>query len=194
MTEPTAKKDEEYDIYRDGPVRYLGYANELGEAFRPLVPRSLVLSTYGVASLYVLADTRHKTLKAHEEHDHLPDAERFFVVVSSGLDTLLWQSLASVAIPGFTIYQVVKKASSLQSTKYVRALPKSVHTMLPTVIGLGVIPFIVHPIDTATHMLMDCSSRVFSRQAFSYLYNRPFPGAQSAARSQPASAEDRTQK
>ena len=25
------------DIYRDSPLRYLGYANECGEAFRPLV-------------------------------------------------------------------------------------------------------------------------------------------------------------
>ena len=25
------------DIYRDTPVRYLGYANEVGEAFRALV-------------------------------------------------------------------------------------------------------------------------------------------------------------
>ena len=27
----------EVDIYRDTPVRFLGYANEVGEAFRALV-------------------------------------------------------------------------------------------------------------------------------------------------------------
>ena len=32
----------EVDIYRDSPLRYLGYANECGEAFRPLVPVELV--------------------------------------------------------------------------------------------------------------------------------------------------------
>ena len=27
------------DLYRDTPVRFLGYANELGESFKPLIPR-----------------------------------------------------------------------------------------------------------------------------------------------------------
>ena len=27
------------DVYRDTPVRFLGYANELGESFKPLIPR-----------------------------------------------------------------------------------------------------------------------------------------------------------
>ena len=30
-------QDKEVDIYRDTPVRLLGYANEVGEAFRALV-------------------------------------------------------------------------------------------------------------------------------------------------------------
>ena len=35
--EPTATPAAEVDIYRDTPVRLLGYANEVGEAFRALV-------------------------------------------------------------------------------------------------------------------------------------------------------------
>ena len=31
------KPESEVDIYRDTPVRFLGYANEVGEAFRALV-------------------------------------------------------------------------------------------------------------------------------------------------------------
>ena len=31
------KQAGEVDIYRDTPVRFLGYANEVGEAFRALV-------------------------------------------------------------------------------------------------------------------------------------------------------------
>ena len=44
------------DLYRDTPVRFLGYANELGESFKPLIPRVAYLGTYGVACAYVAAD------------------------------------------------------------------------------------------------------------------------------------------
>ena len=40
------------DIYRDTYVRYMGYANELGEAFRPNFPK-MVLPSYGVSFTYV---------------------------------------------------------------------------------------------------------------------------------------------
>ena len=53
----------EIDIYRDTPVRLLGYANEVGEAFRALVSVKFVIGTYGVASAYVLADTYDKASK-----------------------------------------------------------------------------------------------------------------------------------
>ena len=59
-------KDEvkEVDIYRDTPVRLLGYANEVGEAFRALVNVKFVYASYGLASAYVLADTNDKASKA----------------------------------------------------------------------------------------------------------------------------------
>ena len=50
-----SKKDQaEVDIYRDTPVRLLGYANEVGEAFRALVHVKWVQLSYGVASCYVV--------------------------------------------------------------------------------------------------------------------------------------------
>ncbi|CAN7986681.1 unnamed protein product [Ixodes pacificus] len=64
--EPSVQADQqkEVDIYRDTPVRLLGYANELGEAFRSLVHVNVVRLTYAVASAYVLADTADKVVKA----------------------------------------------------------------------------------------------------------------------------------
>ncbi len=52
--EKKAGDAQEVDIYRDTPVRLLGYANEVGEAFRALVHVNWVRASYGVASLYVL--------------------------------------------------------------------------------------------------------------------------------------------
>lgn len=41
-----------------------GYANEVGEAFRALVPVSLVWTSYAVATAYVTADAVDKGKKA----------------------------------------------------------------------------------------------------------------------------------
>lgn len=46
--------------------RFLGYANEVGEAFRSLVPKSIVWFSYALSSGYVLADTVHKGVKVYQ--------------------------------------------------------------------------------------------------------------------------------
>merc|ERR1712156_1046174 len=80
----------EVDIYRDTPLRHLGYANEVGEAFRALMHVRWVRATYGVASAYVLADTYDKGVKQSQE----PGADTSKVAIAA-MDTLLWQALVS---------------------------------------------------------------------------------------------------
>ena len=57
------KAEGEEDIYRDSLLRYCGYANEVGEAFRPLVPVPVVYFSYVIAITYILADTVDKGKK-----------------------------------------------------------------------------------------------------------------------------------
>lgn len=52
------------DIWRETPIRYLGYANEVGESFRHVFPK-FVKSSYGLAFLYVLGDSYDKGHKAY---------------------------------------------------------------------------------------------------------------------------------
>jgi hypothetical protein len=44
--------DGEVDIWRDTPVRYMGYANEVGEAFAAFLPGWGVPASYGVAGAW----------------------------------------------------------------------------------------------------------------------------------------------
>jgi len=153
--EEVSKK--EVDIYRDTPLRYLGYANEVGEAFRALVHVNWVKLSYGVASVYVLADTNDKAQKMSRS---LPadDDSKTKKVAFAAVDTLLWQALASVIIPGFTINRIC--AASLYTMG--RAIPNvslNSRKWATTAIGLGVIPFIVHPIDSFVHIAMDKTTR-----------------------------------
>uniref|UniRef100_A0A5G2QR78 Mitochondrial fission process protein 1 n=1 Tax=Sus scrofa TaxID=9823 RepID=A0A5G2QR78_PIG len=94
MSEPPPRGAER-DLFRDTWVRYLGYANEVGEAFRSLVPTAVVWLSYGVSSSYVLADAIDKGKKARDVPS--PEAGRSTRVTVAVVDTFVWQALASVA-------------------------------------------------------------------------------------------------
>jgi fission process protein 1 len=158
----------EYNIFRDSPMRYLGYANEVGESFRYQFPR-FVLPSYGISFGYCLADAVWSGKKAYDETELLklsssssPSSSGMSetgvqsAVVLATVDTLIWQSLASVMIPGATINMIVN------ASRYVvvnQPLPTTVAAWLPTAIGLGSIPLIIHPIDTGVDYFMETTFR-----------------------------------
>eukprot|EP01147_Barroeca_monosierra_P001749 gene1749-4862_t len=43
-----------WDLFRDSPLRYLGYTNELGESFKMFIPKYLYIGTYAVSGGYAL--------------------------------------------------------------------------------------------------------------------------------------------
>ncbi|XP_074410235.1 mitochondrial fission process protein 1 [Zonotrichia albicollis] len=147
-----AMGQEEPDLYRDTWVRYLGYANEVGESFRPLVPVPVVWASYGVATAYVTADAIDKGRKAATAHPQ--DPTRVGVAV---VDTFVWQSLASVAIPGFTINRLCAASLALLGT--LTRWPLPVRRWTTTALGLAAIPLIITPIDRTVDFLMDSSLR-----------------------------------
>ncbi|XP_007900465.1 mitochondrial fission process protein 1 [Callorhinchus milii] len=145
----------EVDTYRDTWVRYLGYANEVGEAFRALVPVGLVWVSYGVSTAYVTADAADKGKKAAAAHGEKPGkVARIGVAV---VDTFVWQALASVIIPGFTINRVC--AGSLWLLGRTTKLPLPIRKWTTTAIGLSTIPIIITPIDRSVDFLLDCTLR-----------------------------------
>ncbi|NWT02048.1 MTFP1 protein, partial [Mionectes macconnelli] len=128
----------ETDLYRDTWIRYLGYANEVGESFRALVPLPVVWASYGVATAYA----------------HVQDPTRVGVAV---VDTFVWQGLASVAIPGFTINRLCAASLALLGT--LTRWPLPLRRWATTALGLAAIPLIITPIDRSVDFLMDSSLR-----------------------------------
>ncbi|KAG6923002.1 mitochondrial fission process 1 [Chelydra serpentina] len=145
----------EPDRYRDTWVRYLGYANEVGESFRAIVPITLVWASYGVATTYVTADAIDKGKKAAVAHEH--SAGKTTRVAVAVVDTFVWQALASVAIPGFTINRIC--AASLYLLGTMTHWPLPLRKWMTTAIGLSAIPIIIKPIDRSVDFLMDSSLR-----------------------------------
>lgn len=146
---------EEPDIYRDTWIRFLGYANEVGESFRALIPVSLVWASYGIATAYVTADAIDKGKKASATHGEEPGKTRRVTVAV--VDTFIWQSLASVAIPGFTINRIC--AASLYLLARTTRWPIPVRKWTTTAVGLSAIPVIIKPIDRSVDFLLDATLR-----------------------------------
>ena len=149
--------DEEYNVFRDSAVRYLGYCNEVGESFRYQFPR-LVAPSYVISFGYCIADAVTSGKKAYAfAKDDNPKTAKADAVVST-VDTLLWQSLASVCLPGLAIHQIVK-VSRFAVSRSPMAVPVAISTWMPTFVGLGSIPLIIHPIDEFVDYLMENSFR-----------------------------------
>jgi len=143
----------EYDVYRDSMLRYMGYANELGEAFVAWVPAWGVPASYGVAAAYVVMDTLDKGGKRWAKHRGDDDGAAQAAAVA--LVTFTWRMFASVFWPGSIIRVVVASttlalAAADLDGPAVEALAASgldLERALPTLAGLAVVPLIVKPID-----------------------------------------------
>lgn len=144
------------DLYRDTWVRYFGYFNEVGEAFRPVVPTLLVTLSYVVAFGYILADSYSQGAKVTDTES----GQWKTPSVLATIDSLLFQIMASVIFPSFTINRWVTMMGALISQ-----LPPD-HPdwfqYLPTATGLVIIPLICPPLDVLTHRLLDNSFRSVS--------------------------------
>mmetsp|Transcript_10298 Transcript_10298/g.11832 ORF Transcript_10298/g.11832 Transcript_10298/m.11832 type:complete len:159 (-) Transcript_10298:847-1323(-) len=146
---------ETVDVWRETSVRYLGYANEIGEAFRPVFPK-FVRPSYALAFGYCIGDTVDKAYKTCQQS---AGNVSYHKVALTCFDTLLWQTLASVLIPGFTINKVVKLTQ--YAVNHTAGGRTGFRMFLPTVFGLSCIPIIIKPIDEFVDLSLDSLVRPF---------------------------------
>ncbi|CAM9732026.1 unnamed protein product [Ectocarpus sp. 6 AP-2014] len=165
-------EEREVDIFRDTALRYMGYANEVGEAFRPLIPAFAVVASYGVAIAYVSADAVSKGFKCAKESDSKTCA------LPASFDVLTFQMLASVVFPGFTINRWVAFVEYLLQASDLESQFPGVGGWLPTAAGLGLIPFIVAPLDNLVEEVLDKTIRPVLLDKFPTCELEPIFGAE----------------
>jgi mitochondrial fission process protein 1 len=129
--------------------RLVSYSSEVGEAVRPIAPAWIVKFLWGFSFAYVGADlVHHGYVRKDLEKDKL---------WKNVADRTLWHLSASIIVPAATIHTVVGASKKLLfKTRYGRYAG-----LLSTSIGLGMIPFIVHPIDNGTDWVMDQTIRKY---------------------------------
>ncbi|TDL29152.1 hypothetical protein BD410DRAFT_735881 [Rickenella mellea] len=134
-------------------TRYIAYTSDVGEAFRPVVPPWVVTSAYGISWLYLVGDVSFETWKAKRQGPTALEAAHFSESTRLGLVAVkrsIFQSVASMALPAFTIHTVVAQSKRA----WVKAKSPRLKAWGPTVTGLAVVPLLPylfdHPVEKVT--------------------------------------------
>lgn len=145
--------------------RYVAYTSDIGESFRPVAHPNLVRAAYGVSWAYILGDVGYEGYKAywHNQRIRNPQLEltekqlKLIGPSSLGSEAVslgvvppledyrtvmiqrgLFQSIASMGLPAFTIHSVVRYSG--RAMKDIRN--KTIRTWGPIGLGLAVVPFL----------------------------------------------------
>ncbi|TPX31713.1 hypothetical protein SmJEL517_g05016 [Synchytrium microbalum] len=141
----------------DTDLRYLAYfararALLLPLAFRPLVYRSIVNLGYAVSWGYVATDVTLEAIKENKRQGSTNESLAR-VILSRGV----FQSLASMALPAFTIHQTVHIVTNLMKRR--PGLSPLMMRLGPTAAGLMVVPALPimfdHPVEYAVERIFD---------------------------------------
>lgn len=133
--------------------RYLAYASEVGESFRPIIRKYMVNFSYTASLIYVASDIGINTYDMFQAKK--PQNE----IALKTTDLMIWHGFASMILPALTIHSIVKYSGKGIDKFNVFNSHSKLKTWSPTLIALMCIPFIIHPIDHVTDFAMDNSIR-----------------------------------
>ncbi|KAJ7591353.1 mitochondrial 18 KDa protein-domain-containing protein [Mycena floridula] len=138
--------------------RYIAYTSDVGEAFRPVVSPWIVTAAYAVSWMYLTGDVAYETYKAQRRGPSPVEAVYFSEtsrLALAAVQRATFQSIASMALPAFTIHTAVKQAKKA----FVNAKNPRIKTWGPTVTGLAIVPVLPylfdHPVEHVTDQAFD---------------------------------------
>lgn len=128
-----------------GMSRYLAYTSDVGEAARPVVHPNIVRLTYGISWGYVLVDVGLEARKAKiATNDET-------AVIRHASERLIFNALASMILPMFTIHGVVHQMQKLT----IKSASTFARSAIPSLSGLAVIPFLPFMFDKPVEMVVE---------------------------------------
>lgn len=155
--------------------RYVAYTSDIGESFRPVTHPYLVKTGYAVSWLYIIGDVSYASwiTKMKSEGRYIPGlkpwnkqpqpdlvaAETFKQTHSlvdsdwrlSALKRGIFQSVASMGLPAFTIHSAVRYSSYI----FKNSGNKTLKTYGPVAIGLGIVPLLPYVFDEPVEHVVD---------------------------------------
>ncbi|KIX02309.1 uncharacterized protein Z518_08250 [Rhinocladiella mackenziei CBS 650.93] len=151
--------------------RYVAYTSDIGESFRPVAHPLMVRSAYAISWAYILGDVGHEGWKAYKRNQrllypqgkeyfdaskkepmpatqdvpqkgpvHIPAIEDYRSVMAQ---RAVFQSIASMGLPAFTIHSIVKYSGKALKN----ASNATIRTWAPIGLGLAVVPALPYLFD-----------------------------------------------
>lgn len=156
--------------------RYVAYTSDIGESFRPVAHPNLVKFGYGVSWAYILGDSTYQAWKVkmksegrytaglrpwntipepnliaaatfRELNPHSTDNDWRVVFVKNGI----FQGLASMALPAFTIHSAVRYSSIM----FKNSTSKQLKSWGPVGCGLAIVPLLPYIFDKPVEHVVD---------------------------------------
>ncbi|SCU95701.1 LAME_0F13080g1_1 [Lachancea meyersii CBS 8951] len=154
--------------------RYVAYTSDIGESFRPVFSPALVKFGYGISWAYILGDVSYTAwvakLKKEGRYttglkpwDEVPPVDPKLLESGElaklpdwkmvGLERMIFQSVASMGLPAFTIHSAVKYSGVWFNKQF----PKNamLRTWGPIGLGLSVVPALPFLFDKPMEHLLD---------------------------------------
>ncbi|KAH3686270.1 hypothetical protein WICPIJ_002767 [Wickerhamomyces pijperi] len=140
--------------------RYVAYTSDIGESFRPAVHGNVVSLAYGISWAYIIGDVSYEAWKAKlnqegryitglKPWDTVPEVDEMRLKQVQSMDLPDWkliateralfQSIASMGLPAFTIHSTVKYAT-IYANKHIKN--PTLRLWGPIGLGLSVVPIL----------------------------------------------------
>ncbi|OTB06281.1 hypothetical protein M426DRAFT_319023 [Hypoxylon sp. CI-4A] len=190
--------------------RYVAYTSDIGESFRPVAHPWLVRGAYGVSWAYILGDVSYEGYKSYWQNQRtlnpqlvlsdkqqkatglsLPATADTKPGVVSPLEDYrtvmvqrgIFQSLASMGLPAFTIHSVVRYSG--RAMKDVKN--KTLRVWGPIGLGLAVVPFLPtlfdKPVENAVEFMFHKGFESYGGK--DYIGDSPTMGREAALKVRP---------
>ncbi|PWN52653.1 hypothetical protein IE53DRAFT_304455, partial [Violaceomyces palustris] len=146
--------------------RYVAYTSDIGEAFRPLTRPEVVKAAYGISWAYLIGDVAYAGYKASKNQGPLPpfgestnsDSIHVGLVMAR---RAIFQAIASMALPAFTIHSVVRYSAPL----FAKSSSARIRAAGPTAAGLMFVPALPflfdHPVEHVVDSAFDWIEATF---------------------------------
>ncbi|KAI0175827.1 mitochondrial 18 KDa protein-domain-containing protein [Hypoxylon sp. FL1284] len=190
--------------------RYVAYTSDIGESFRPVAHPWLVRGAYGVSWAYILGDVSYEGYKAYWQNQRTLNPQLVLsekqqkatgLSIPASADTRpgvispledyrtvmvqrgIFQSIASMGLPAFTIHSVVRYSS--RAMKGVKN--KTLRVWGPIGLGLSVVPLLPtlfdHPVETAVEWMFHTGFAMYGGPE--YVGEAPPTGREAALKQRP---------
>lgn len=149
--------EQEESMWRQRPLRYIGYVDEMGEVFAPYIGHKAVMGAYLISAFYGLLDLGTCAAKVP------PSPDRKRKMKETVIDGMIFHAISTVLMPPMLLRLVRTGMKRLLKQPQIPARFKQ-FTFLPSLVALMLLPVVGKPIDNMMNNLLNWTYRAHNKK------------------------------